>query len=54
MRRDSDTFGRLCRMGDSSSAQIGSILLTPNERREGRPDCFWLYVVTNCASAPQF
>lgn len=33
----------------------GSILLTPNERRvaEDRPDCFWLYVVTNCASEPQ-
>ena len=32
----------------------GSILLTPNERRvaEDRPDCFWLYVVTNCASTP--
>ncbi len=34
---------------------IGSILLTPNERRvaEDRRDCFWLYVVTNCASAPE-
>ena len=33
----------------------GSILLTPNERRvaEDRPDCFWLYVVTNCASDPE-
>ena len=33
----------------------GSILLTPNERRvaEDRPDCFWLYVVTNCASEPE-
>ena len=32
----------------------GSILLTPNEHRlaEDRPDCFWLYVVTNCASVP--
>ena len=30
----------------------GSILLTPNERRvsEDRPDCYWLYVVTDCAS----
>ena len=37
------------------AAPTGSILLTPNERRvaEDRPDCFWLYVVTNCASAPQ-
>ena len=37
------------------AAPAGSILLTPNERRvaEDRPDCFWLYVVTDCASAPQ-
>ena len=33
----------------------GSILLTPNERRvaEDRRDCYWLYVVTHCASAPE-
>ena len=33
----------------------GSILLTPNERRvaEDRRECYWLYVVTNCASAPE-
>ena len=33
----------------------GTIVLTPNERRvaEDRPDCFWLYVVTNCAAAPR-
>ena len=33
----------------------GPILLTPNERRvaEDRRDCYWLYVVTHCASAPQ-
>ncbi len=33
----------------------GSILLTPNERRvaEDRPDCYWLYVVTNCDNTPQ-
>jgi len=32
----------------------GTILLTPNERRvaEDRPDCFFLYVVTNCATSP--
>ena len=32
----------------------GSILLTPNERRvaEDRPECYWLYVVTDCASTP--
>ena len=37
------------------AAATGSILLTPNERRvaEDRPDCFWLYVVTNCATAPE-
>ena len=32
----------------------GTILLTPNERRvaEDRRDCYWLYVVTNCATQP--
>ncbi|WP_420441532.1 DUF3883 domain-containing protein [Candidatus Palauibacter sp.] len=37
------------------AAPGGSILLTPNERRvaEDRRDCYWLYVVTNCASAPE-
>ncbi len=32
----------------------GTILLTPNERRvaEDRRDCYWLYVVTNCANKP--
>ena len=37
------------------AAATGSILLTPNERRvaEDRPDCYWLYVVTNCADVPQ-
>ena len=32
----------------------GSVLLTPNERRvaEDRRDCYWLYVVTNCRTAP--
>jgi superfamily II DNA or RNA helicase len=36
-------------------AASGTILLTPNERRvaEDRPDCYWLYVVTNCADAPR-
>jgi len=36
-------------------AESGTIILTPNERRvaEDRPDCFWLYVVTNCNTAPQ-
>ena len=33
----------------------GSILLTPNERRvaEDRRDCYWLYIVTNCATDPE-
>lgn len=33
----------------------GTILLSPNERRvaEDRRDCYWLYVVTNCAAQPQ-
>jgi len=32
----------------------GTILLTPNERRvaEDRRDCYWLYVVTHCATRP--
>jgi superfamily II DNA or RNA helicase len=36
------------------AAVAGSILLTPNERRvaEDRRDCYWLYVVTNCAADP--
>ena len=37
------------------AAPSGSILLTPNERRvaEDRRDCYWLDVVTNCASPPE-
>ena len=37
------------------AAATGDILLTPNERRvaEDRRDCYWLYVVTNCAGEPQ-
>ncbi len=36
-------------------APTGTILLTPNERRvaEDRPDCFWLYVVTDCGRTPR-
>jgi hypothetical protein len=36
------------------AAATGTILLTPNERRvaEDRRDCYWLYVVTNCAERP--
>ncbi len=37
------------------AASTGTIILTPNERRiaEDRPDCFWLYVVSDCASEPR-
>ena len=37
------------------AAAAGTILLTPNERRvaEDRRDCYWLYVVTNCAGDAQ-
>ncbi|WP_420448482.1 helicase-related protein [Candidatus Palauibacter sp.] len=37
------------------AAREGTILLTPNERRvaEDRRDCYWLYVVTNCADKPK-
>lgn len=33
----------------------GTIILTPNERRvaEDRPECYWLYVVTDCDNAPR-
>jgi hypothetical protein len=36
-------------------AASGTILLTPNERRvaEDRRDCYWLYVVINCARQPE-
>ncbi|MBN1125973.1 MAG: DUF3883 domain-containing protein [Sedimentisphaerales bacterium] len=35
-------------------AATGTIILTPNERRvaEDRRDCYWLYVVTDCAQKP--
>lgn len=35
------------------AASSGEIILTPNEHRvaEDRRDCYWLYVVTDCASA---
>jgi hypothetical protein len=34
---------------------LGSVLLTPDERRvaEDRPDCYWLYVVTECKGEPK-
>ena len=36
------------------AAAAGTVLLTPNERRvaEDRRDCYWLYVVTDCAATP--
>ena len=36
------------------AAPTGTVLLTPNERRvaEDRPDCYWLYVVTDCGQTP--
>ncbi len=36
------------------SAATGMILLTPNERRvaEDRRECYWLYIVSNCADQP--
>jgi superfamily II DNA or RNA helicase len=36
-------------------APTGTVLLTPNERRvaEDRPDCYYLYVVTDCSSTPE-
>ena len=36
------------------AAANGTILLSPNERRvaEDRRDCYWLYIVTNCAADP--
>ena len=37
------------------AAATGDILLTPNERKvaEDRPECYWLYIVTDCAATPQ-
>jgi hypothetical protein len=35
-------------------AETGTVILTPNERRvaEDRPECYWLYIVTNCKTSP--
>jgi hypothetical protein len=45
---------RLIEVKGLAGAQ-GNILLTPNERRvaEDRRDCYWLYIVTDCATTPQ-
>jgi len=36
------------------AGETGTILPSPNERRVGedRSDCYWLYVVANCATKP--
>jgi hypothetical protein len=36
------------------AAESGPVLITPNERRvaEDRRDCYWLYIVTGCATEP--
>ena len=36
------------------AAATGSIVLTPGELRiaQDRPDCYWLYIVTHCATNP--
>jgi len=36
-------------------AATGTVLLTPNECRvaQDRRDCYWLYIVTNCDTAPK-
>lgn len=41
--------------GEGLDAATGSILRSPSERRvaEDRRDCYWLYVVTNCGTAPE-
>ena len=40
--------------GKGLAVPTGTILLSPNERRvaEDRPDCYRLYIVTNCAADP--
>jgi len=45
---------RLIEVKGLAAAEGGDILLTPNERRvaEDRRDCYWLYIVTNCAGKP--
>jgi len=37
------------------AASQGQIIITPNEKRvaEDRRDCYWLYVVTDCRTAPR-
>ena len=48
--REAPDVRRLC--PNLETETTGTILLTPNERRVAgdRHDCYWLYVVTNCAA----
>ena len=45
---------RLIEIKGLARGGAGTVLLTPNERRvaQDRRDCYWLYVVTNCAEEP--
>jgi len=41
--------------GKGTGARDGTVILTPNEHgvAQGRRDCYWLYVVTNCNAEPK-
>ena len=45
---------RLIEVKGIAAERGGNIFLTPNEYRvaQDRSDCYWLYVVTNCAAEP--
>lgn len=45
---------RLIEVKGIAAERDGNIFLTPNEYRvaQDRSDCYWLYVVTNCAAEP--
>ncbi|MCC6485534.1 MAG: DUF3883 domain-containing protein [Armatimonadetes bacterium] len=45
---------RLIEVKGLAAGKGGAVFLTPNERRvaEDRRDCYWLYVVVNCADIP--
>jgi len=49
-----DYLLKLARVRFLLADDAGTILLTPNEQRvaEDRRDCYWLYIVTNCATKP--
>ena len=46
---------RLIEVKGIAAERDGNIFLTPNEYRvaQDRSDCYWLYVVTNCAAEPR-